>query len=310
MKAPLLSSSLVSSSLVASSETPIPASGQEVLTSQAAVSLWLRFQCNPAETLHESYRELLEAEAKPHAQTRRQKGVKEDSEHDAVWLKHLWRTPALSRFIGERFSLRIDAYPRAPSDLSFFLRLVMLDSAVLLRLLRSTGLVLSAGLIAAVIESKQVARLRAGLGEEDYAFAMTKGARLRPSKKRMLLQIEREDHASVADAAFHTVVGLRLLVLQGEGLLTEQHWRRLALKCPRGLVGLLRRNSAQVSTQESAQEVENAAGLDEGTAAGLRTRLAVFEADGEEPSVQDLWSSVAKEVIGSWHAWLVSLKVA
>ena len=283
------------------------------MTSPSAVALWLRFQCNPAATLHASYREMLAAEAKPRALAGGQKakkskglaeeqGVQEDLEKESVWLKRLWGKALLSRFLCLRFSLRIDAWPRAPSDLSFFLRLVMLDEAVLLRLLRSVGLVLSAAEIARVIDREQVARLKAGLGERDYAFAMTTGVRLRPSPQRVALRVAREQRASLGDAAFHTAVGLRLLVLQGEGMLTEQHWRRLALKCPRGIVDLLRRGAGQ--------EIEAAAGLDAGTAAGLRVHIAVFEADGEESKFEEWWCSVAKEVVGSWHAWLESSKVA
>ena len=283
---------------------PAAPSLQELLVSQAAVALWLRFQCDPAKTLHESYREVLVAEAKRN-QARGQKGNKpqasEDSEKDSVWLKRLWGTALLSRFVCERFSLQIEAWPRVPSDLSFFLRLVMLDSSVLLRLLRSVGLVLSAFEIAAVIESEEVARLKEGLGEGDYAFAMTTGMRLRPARERVVLRVGRKQRASLADAAFHTVVGLRLLILQGEGMLNEQHWRRLALKCPRGIVDLLR--------QRSGQEMFDAAGVDEGTAAGLQVSIAVFEEDAQPSSVENWWCSVAKEVVGSWHAWLESSKV-
>ncbi len=303
--------------------TPAALYPQEALTSPTFVALWLRFQCNPAETLHESYREMLDASAKPRKRAgsqrdalRKKKGgateepASEEAEQGSVWLKHLWGTSLLSRFVCERFSLRCDAWPRVPSDLPFFLRLVMLDSAVLLRLLRSVGLVLSAPEIAAAIDREEVARLRGGLGEEDYTFAMTKGARLRPSKQgadsegdmEMRLLVAREHRASLADPAFHTVVGLRLLLLQGEGLLSEQHWRRLALKCPCGIVDLLRHGSAQ--------ELEDAAGLDEGTAAGLQARLAVFETEGQTSGGEIFWGSVAKEVIGSWHVWLVSSKAA
>ena len=104
----------------------------------------------------------------------------------------------------------------------------MLDSPVLLRLLRSAGLVLSASLIASVIESDQVARLREGLGEEDYAFALTKGARLRPASSHVSLTLASGQRTSMGasmgarmelgDAAFHTVLGLRLLMRQAEGL--------------------------------------------------------------------------------------------
>ena len=277
---------------------------QEVLTSHDAIVLWLRFQCNPAATLHASYREVLDAEAKPRAQARGQKDEKttEGLEKDAVWLKRLWGGALLSRFVCERFALRIDAWPNIPSDLPFFLRLVMLDAPVLLRLLRYAGLVLSTAEIAAAIESKEVARLKEGLGEEDYAFAMTTGARLRPDTQRVALRIASEQRLSLGDPAFHTALGLRLAVLQGEGVLTEQHWRRLALKCPRGIVDLLRRGSAQ--------EIRAAEGADEGTAAGLRANLVLFETEGEETKCEEWWCSIAKEAVETWHVWLESSKVA
>ncbi len=319
--------------MLASATTPSP-DLSSVLTSQAAVALWLRFQCNAAATLHESYREVLLTEAKHQGrkikrdkkQNIKKQDIKiedsvEDSAEDSIWLEHLWGTALLSRFVHERFALRIDAWPRqpssssspssSPSDLPFFLRLVMLDSPVLLRLLRSAGLVLSASLIASVIESDQVARLREGLGEENYTFALTKGMRLRPASSRVSLTLASEQRTSLGDAAFHTVLGLRLLMRQAEGSFSEQHWRRLALKCPRGIVDLLRRNSEQ--------EMLKATHLDAGTAAGLHASLTMFEpplfeAEAEEDMFQaktrQWWCAVAKEVVGSWHAWLESSKVA
>ena len=317
--------------MLASATTPSPAlppALSPALPSQAAVALWLRFQCNAAATLHESYREVLLAEAKPQARKikrdKKQDSKREDAAEDPIWLEQLWGTALLSRFIHERFALRIDAWPRqsssSPSSLPFFLRLVMLDSPVLLRLLRSAGLVLSASLIASVIESDQVARLREGLGEEDYAFALTKGARLRPASSRVSLTLASGQRTSMGagmgarmelgDAAFHTVLGLRLLMRQAEGSFSEQHWRRLALKCPRGIVDLLRRNSEQ--------EMLEATHLDAGTAAGLHASItsfepAIFEGKAEEEMLartRQWWCSVAKEVVGSWHAWLEFSKVA
>ncbi len=192
--------------------------------SRAAVALWLRFQCNPAATLHESYREVLAASPRDRAQAGRKKDKDKDKEsaqesaQESVWMQRLWGRASLSRLVCERFALRIDVFPRAPSQLPFFLRLVMLDSPLLLRLLRSAGLVLSAAEIAAVIESEQVARLKKGLGASDYTFAMTKGAGLRPSPRRVALGLSGEQQASLGDPAFHTLLGLRLLVLQSEGI--------------------------------------------------------------------------------------------
>lgn len=286
--------------------------------SRAAVALWLRFQCNPAATLHESYREVLAASPRDRAQAGRKKDKDKDKEsaqesaQESVWMQRLWGRASLSRLVCERFALRIDVFPRAPSQLPFFLRLVMLDSPLLLRLLRSAGLVLSAAEIAAVIESEQVARLKKGLGASDYTFAMTKGAGLRPSPRRVALGLSGEQQASLGDPAFHTLLGLRLLVLQSEGLqdqelqdeegLAEQHWRRLALKCPRGIVDLLRRSSRQ--------EFKGMEGLDEGTAAGLRATITLFETEEETGEHEKWWCALAKEVIGSWHGWLESSKVA
>ena len=286
--------------------------------SRAAVALWLRFQCNPAATLHESYREVLAASPRDRAQAGRKKDKDKDKEsaqesaQESVWMQRLWGRASLSRLVCERFALRIDVFPRAPSQLPFFLRLVMLDSPLLLRLLRSAGLVLSAAEIAAVIESEQVARLKKGLGASDYTFAMTKGAGLRPSPRRVALGLSGEQKASLGDPAFHTLLGLRLLVLQSEGLqdqelqdeegLAEQHWRRLALKCPRGIVDLLRRSSRQ--------EFKGMEGLDEGTAAGLRATITLFETEEETGEHEKWWCALAKEVIGSWHGWLESSKVA
>ncbi len=90
--------------------------------------------------------------------------------------------------------------------------------------------------------------------------------------------------------------------LQDEEGLAEQHWRRLALKCPRGIVDLLRRSSRQ--------EFKGMEGLDEGTAAGLRATITLFETEEETGEHEKWWCALAKEVIGSWHGWLESSKVA
>ena len=279
------------------------------------LELWLRFQFNTASYIDPSYKAiLLAARGNGNGRAGASDNLASKNENfSADFLGQLWGDASLSRHIFEFFSLDFSAFPRARSELAFFVRLAMIDAADLQRLLFSMGLVLSSGELALFIDRAAVANLREQLGERDYLFASGRARELCPSADWISLQLDEATRGRLSERDFHLEIGLRLLLLHcqngyedGNKKFDEQILRRLALKCPYSVVSRIERSAEEGlafglavfadADDTSANEVSQTDATSASSEISTRTRT--------RNRTESLWLGLASEVIERWHAWL------